>query len=947
MMGLRCGSVAKATMLGLLIPLGARAGFVLEAGDSAAKSASDTGTFKATLRWLPQQKTALPKSAGPVSGPQGAMLLLPGPASSATVSTPFKSAEAAFTVKTGFVGTLPFVQILADPTKAAGATDVPVTVEVALTGEAIPSVPLADDPLAGRVAADLFLNASALTSVPTATTSSVKALPAAPGDYRVTVRRGLEIVRVPLADLGTDEAGVAGLSLWYHGNTLPVGGAIDGNLWFYMPRSVTPSANSDTVFITRSSGAPSAPVATRPAFETLAPAGTEAALTRTRDYSEFLNIQYERASILPPTQRFVAARISAQSSKNTNFTRTWELPVYDWVDYSQPIMLKTNVLGHNDAEEFIPDHRAELYLNDVKVPPRDQAYPDHTAVWDGRTSTTVTASMTIPAGANPTVSLRLKHEIPAVPPAESKANSDIQMLDSATLTWVGYARVDDKGRGEVAVAAAPAARRVTVGGLPAGSVASDVVVLDVTNPRAPVQLTSPSVGTANGTTFVEFEAGPGAAKYYVAHKLAFTVPMFVGPSESLPAPAATDETLTTIIVRFPAMAAAAAPLAQLRTGKTIFLDPQAAYNAYSSGQQDPVALRQAIRDLVDASPTRSSFPYLILFGHGTFDRENFLNRQTGTEIPAFIYENTADTPTIEDASDRDYALVVGDDQLEDLIVSRIPARSAADAVRAVTRLQEFKASEPVLNQRPRVGLFVVDYRDGRFQADVDSYAIPAWKARGRGASKLVIVPTSGDEERAAIRKGTRGTDSGVAMLVYTGHGNFNVWAGENVLRSNDVAGGVYKVVLKEGDPPVDVYFPTTAPTRDWPFVVSFTCLNNLYATPGAADRCLGEALLIAPEAPSAALNAGGNGVLAPSSVETYEQQSIFSYFAYQILGLAQDAPRTQGEWLLRTRNRFLTVSNEESFRRTARIYLLFGDGATNLTLDQVSTERTATGLVFE
>ncbi len=116
------------------------------------------------------------------------------------------------------------------------------------------------------------------------------------------------------------------------------------------------------------------------------------------------------------------------------------------------------------------------------------------------------------------------------------------------------------------------------------------------------------------------------------------------------------------------------------------------FNEYSSGKQDPMAIRSLLRDLNERHgdlPPR----YLLLFGKGTYDNRNYL----GNTVPTLV---TYETPASFDEEGGSYA---SDDMLGylgasdhgsssetmALSVGRLPAKDTAEARHLVDKIEHY------------------------------------------------------------------------------------------------------------------------------------------------------------------------------------------------------------------------------------------------------------------
>ncbi len=824
----------------------------------------------------------------------GALVALPGAPQSWRARVSPESAEAAVSVSEAVVGTVPCLHIVIDR-EIAGPPGSLVTIELEV--DAQPARELARQSVtagsaSARMARSIFLNGESMASVPLASVGwdrsrSRAALPSPPGDTRITYRRGSGLLAIPLADLGIGPGDAGDLRLDHHGNRIPALTATGSHLIVYAPRRDTLTDNNDSLFATLDGGDPSPVPATRSAFPTLAPTSDEIAQSRSRVY-DIRNIggRYERAAILPLEQRFVGYRISQTQNINT------PLPVHDHLT-STTVFVQVRLLGLTSNMAFNPDHFANVSFQGVALPRIE---------WDGRTQATRFQSIELPSLPNP-ANLTFSHSVPGMP-----GLGDSQNLRDVTLAWTGYPRIDGTGKTAVSLTGSEEPRHVTIGGFPGGTTAPDVVVLDITNPNAPVRLLDPHVFTdASGTVGIQFEAPSTAGVYFAQRMDAAEVPQKVVPAENLPETTAPDELLSAIYVRDRLLAASLAPLVASQADEVIELDPQAAYNAYNGGQQDPTAIRSAVRDILDAAPQREMLPRLVLVGDASFDRRDYMGLMTTPQVPIYIEASFPDSGiVIENIVDQFYGLLYGDDAIEDVQMARLPVKTTGQLDVIVGRALAHAAISEDLGALDRIGVFVADNPSpGEFvdyRSDSQTLAT-LWLDSGRPST---VVELTGAKQPAfgQMKALLEGPNGGAAMLMYTGHGNTNVWGDESFLVSADI--------------------PTLNTVNQWPLITTFSCLNSYFAGPIATLDPLGKLWITTP-------TVGAVATITPAAPEPYFPQFDFSVeFVEQVRQPMGFRPETSGEAFTRARIRYLT--KYPGAGRTARTYLYFGDPASSLTM---------------
>lgn len=845
-----------------------------------------------------EMRTVTLRGSMPNTSATSGLILHPGAlrqSESFTLESSGGISESDVTVRGVSLGGVEALQVTFDP-----PCERAVSGRVALTG------PQPDSPGRRSVHSEnarirgLFLNGGDYASVPLTVASPRRAaLPDPPGEFRANYTGGNGLLAIPLEGLGIGEGDVDELEILHHGVRVPIGGVGDGSLWVYAPRRETLTDRTDSLFANTSSATPSSAIPTRPAFSTLSPLGTEAPLERTQRFEE--NNRYDRFLDDPIGTRFLWHRVQSPPTQSSPTTGTVELPITD-IFTEAAVQLTVRINGFNSDFSYNPDHYADLVLEGVPTP---------RASWEGVAWFEQTYDLTLsslPAGDG----LTLDHAVP--PDTPVALNSiDIQLLDWVELTWIGYPRADADGVARVSLEEAGAPRRITVGGFPPSAAEGDIVCLDVTNPQSPIriELTSADLFTdGDGTTAVEFEAGPQAVNFHLQLLASAETPVETVPAETLPDVLGTGVMLRGIYVCPPEYEAALEPLRNLRGGNEIqFLNPQAAYNAFNGGQESPEAIRSAIAAMIDAKPSRVLFPWLLFVGHATLDPRDYLGEIEAPQVPCFISESVVtEFGTMENPIDFPYSLLSGDDDLPDAMLGRIPARTVADVELAVDRILSHDAVADSLKDFDRPGVFVADI-GSTFENDQPEWT-STWEQSGNSSIRLDRADLGNNNNAfIAIRDAMEGGDAGAAYVMYSGHGFNDTWWHRNAMGSSRV-----EEVNTEGI---------------WPLVATFTCLNGYYAYPGNDVLTLAEAWLFRTPLPAVY---GAYANIAPCSVDYYLEQSHFSRKVLAGFALDEDdRPRSAGELMLLAQTAYAT--DFPFFEKTLREYILFGDPASPLAID--------------
>jgi len=724
-------------------------------------------------------------------------------------------------------------------------------------------------------------------------------LPNLLGQLRLRYATGDEIIRVPLATLGIAADKLPESAFRHHGQSLPV--ALDGSdVWFYAPRRQTQQDRTDSVFFksTRSAEVASPPMATRPAFETLTPQGTEVELLRTRRFDR--PAWHHRSAPVPAREKFFLHRVRQGETLNVT------LGVHD-VLTTTSIHASMEVVGVTSITSWYPDHLADFTLAGVTA---------SRAEFDGRTVVSYDYTYELPAlpvGPN----LAFSHALPGGSvecPGGSPCNGvggDTQVLRAVTLTWTGKPRSPDGRKGLLEIPAAAMPSRVTLGGFAAATPSSDFVVLDVTDPHVPIRLTGVATfADDNGGTAVEFEVPAVGGKFHVQLLSQTGVLIDALAPPALPALPQGGEPLRGIFVRPAELALALQPLVAARGAGYIELDPQMAYDHFNGGQESAEAVRDMIAFMIGQATLRAPVPYVLLVGHGSLDPKNYLGTITSTpQVPVFVSLASQAAFDYEGVTDSPYELLEGSDDFPDVILGRIPARNPTQLSVAVARQLRHDAIADTLIADTRSAVFVGG-NESIFHAIMPIWTT-LWSPAGHGSTTILVPLGSSNAvtETLQLRSLMTAGPSGVALAMYIGHGQTTAW-GSRMLREVDL-------------PLADTY-------DKWPVLAAFNCLNADFGN--TTGTCLGETSLFItatgfPERPIGAI-----ANISPANTEFLFEQQALSEELLALFSLGEPLrPRTVGEFMMRGRIDYLTIY--PFWKGVEEKYVLLGDPLATMTVD--------------
>jgi hypothetical protein len=252
------------------------------------------------------------------------------------------------------------------------------------------------------------------------------------------------------------------------------------------------------------------------------------------------------------------------------------------------------------------------------------------------------------------------------------------------------------------------------------------------------------------------------------------------------------------------------------------------YNEFSYGIKDAAAIKQFIGYAFHhwQAPPPS---YVVLAGEGTYDPKNNLKVSAPADwIPVHL-DATSYAWT---ALDGWFATVNGSDALPDVALGRIPVTTDVQLSNVVDKLIQYEAW-PATNAWRKKALAVAD----NYQAPYDFKAssetnVVAFLTNHQYAVQKAYIDDSGPLTHDLIMNSWNG---GIFSINYLGHGSLNLWAAEQILRTNDIAALTNTV---------------------YPMVTVFTCENGMFHVP--TNECIAEVMVERAQH-------GAVGCIAPSS----------------------------------------------------------------------------------
>ncbi len=252
-----------------------------------------------------------------------------------------------------------------------------------------------------------------------------------------------------------------------------------------------------------------------------------------------------------------------------------------------------------------------------------------------------------------------------------------------------------------------------------------------------------------------------------------------------------------LIIYHKTFLAQAQQLAEFRRDQGLqveLVDVELIFNEFSSGRQDPTAIRDFVRMLYQRDP---QFRYLLLFGDSSFDFRDIAG--LGSHFVPTYETNNSLHPIYSYPSDDYYALL---DENEggnlfgglDIAIGRLPVQNAQQAQDVVDKIIHYESSPQALGDWRQRALFIADDEDsGIHMRDCDSIANKVLELFPfLNTDKLYVdayeqVATSFGQRVPSLEKALNDRIfQGVLTVTYLGHGGWRGWAQERILQTPQI-----------------------------------------------------------------------------------------------------------------------------------------------------------------
>lgn len=215
------------------------------------------------------------------------------------------------------------------------------------------------------------------------------------------------------------------------------------------------------------------------------------------------------------------------------------------------------------------------------------------------------------------------------------------------------------------------------------------------------------------------------------------------------------------------------------------------YNEFSSGKQDPTAIRDFAKMLVDRS---DSFKYLLLFGDGSFDYRDIKDGTNSNFVP--VYETNESLSPIRGYPSDDYYGLLSDNEgtpvltgALDIGVGRLPVKTVSEANAVVDKIINYDTNPEAMGDWRTRMVFVADDEDSNTHLnDTDEIAAlseelyPNFNQDKIYLDAFPQVSTAGGEGYPTVTEALNNNMfKGMLAINYLGHGGSGGWTQERVL----------------------------------------------------------------------------------------------------------------------------------------------------------------------
>ncbi len=255
-----------------------------------------------------------------------------------------------------------------------------------------------------------------------------------------------------------------------------------------------------------------------------------------------------------------------------------------------------------------------------------------------------------------------------------------------------------------------------------------------------------------------------------------------------------------IIVAHPLFLQDAQVLAEFHSNSGLRVEvvtPQQIYNEFSSGSQDPVAIRTFMRMLYERATTQNDLPkYLLLYGDGSYDNRDRLAANTNFIV---TFESSNSTNPISSYVSEDYFGLLDINEgtystsdVVDIGIGRLPVKNAKESQSVLNKILNYGNGQTLGSWRNEF-VFIADDGDNTVhmnQANVLARrldSVPEFNINKIYLDAYPLASTPGGDRYPQVTNAINAAvDKGVLMLNFTGHGGETGWTAERVVGMSEI-----------------------------------------------------------------------------------------------------------------------------------------------------------------
>ena len=318
-------------------------------------------------------------------------------------------------------------------------------------------------------------------------------------------------------------------------------------------------------------------------------------------------------------------------------------------------------------------------------------------------------------------------------------------------------------------------------------------------------------GNLSGSQFTFINADTSYSQFIAFDESALLIPELVGSVSNQNLHSAESQ-VDMIIVAHPDFMSQAEDLASYRRQNQHItvrvVTPQQVYNEFSSGMQDPVAIRDYMKMIYEKSG--GLYPkYLLLFGRPSYDYRGLVS---GTQlfVPNWQCPDQSSVSEGSFRSNDDFFAVLDDGEGEmsygmlDISVGRFPVSTAAQANMAVSLSKNYSAKTNLLpasstkisnlaDWRNVIAFVADDGDDNAYFSSAENCAALIQNANANiNLDKIYCdayqqISNSGGQRYPEVNKAINNRMSmGSLFFTYIGHSGKDGWAHERILEFSDI-----------------------------------------------------------------------------------------------------------------------------------------------------------------